>query len=1419
MISTSIIQKIKSITLALCMFIAFSGFAQSHDHHDHPVIEKKKKTKLSKDLALFNPFGIDNQTWKAYHEKASKVIEDVDVKSYITYIFMKNDGNLNDIPAFLDYVAAKLLEDKQALILKVGKGEITKENIGFFLSSLQPKYEPYLISFKEFRKSIVDNYSVRAQSGGTPTPFNCGSPCTNPGFEAGTGFWDYWSATACASSSSDPCGLTAGYNPVLHQLMTAGPYDPIVGGTILPVVPPGGGTNALMLGDGTIGGQAARASISFTVSATNANFTYKYAVVLEDPVAGHADEERPYFSVKIRDAAGNVLPCGDYYVSAKPPISDFTQVGTSNYYYRNWTTIFVPLSSYIGQCITVEFTSSECAQTGHLGYAYIDAECDPLEIVTSSPAVCGGSSIILTAPAGGASYSWTNTAGGTTGIVGSTTGQTVTVDQAGTYQVVITSVAGPSCTTTLQITVGSAPAAPVAGFTNTTVCAGNATVFTDTSTPVGSVDAWAWDFNNDGVTDDTNQNPSYVFGAAGTYPVNLIVSWGPCNDNIIQSVTVGPGPVLVITNPAAVCSPGTVDITAPAVTAGSTGGGTLSYWNDAGATSALASPNAVATSGTYYIQVVNGACSDIEPVVVTINPLPVSNAGPDVTICHNTTGNLGTPLTAGYTYSWTPGTGLSSAVVSDPTVTLTNGGAAPVTTNYVVTTTTAGGCSTTDAVDVTVNPLATANAGPPQTVCAGSTVTLAGVIGGAATSGTWGGGGGSYSPSNNDLNAVYTPSAAEELAGSVTLTLVSNDPAGPCPVATSTMTITINPIATVNAGPDQTICIGNTATLACIFGGAATGGTWTGGAGAYAPSNTDPNAVYTPTAAEEAAGSVTLTYTTIDPAGPCPSVVDDMVLTISPLPSANAGLDQTICNGSSAILNGSVGGAATSGTWSGGTGTYTPNSTTLNASYTPSAAELAAGTVSLTLTTNDPTGPCTSANDVMVIIINPVATVNAGPDQTICIGSTVTCAASIGGSASSGTWSGGAGAYAPSNTDPNAVYTPTAAEEAAGTVTLTYTTDDPIGPCPLVTDDFVITINQLPTANAGVSQSVCVGSTFTLGGSVGGVATGGTWSGGGGTYAPNNATLNAVYTPSAAEYAAGYVQLLLTTNDPAGPCSSDTASVYHYFFQNPVVDFTVDDPDGCPVHCVQFTDQSTVGGGATIVSWNWTFDDGSPSDNAQDPAHCFSSSGYYDITLTVTSNQGCTTTLVEPDYIFVFPVPIAGFTPNPVGATVLDPEIVMMNQSSPDVVAWDWNFGDGDSVAVNEPFNSDPTHIYPDVANSSYWVTLVVTNNYGCMDTVQHQVFIGPEFTFFIPNAFTPNGDGVNDFFWGQGIGIAVYDLWIFDRWGDLIWHGDHEDKKWDGKANGGLEVAQQDVYVWKVKLLDVFGKTHRYMGTVTLVK
>ena len=456
--------------------------------------------------------------------------------------------------------------------------------------------------------------------------------------------------------------------------------------------------------------------------------------------------------------------------------------------------------------------------------------------------------------------------------------------------------------------------------------------------------------------------------------------------------------------------------------------------------------------------------------------------------------------------------------------------------------------TSTQAV-LTVNAPATASTGGNQTICAGNdTPALGGTAGGGATGGAWTtSGDGSFNPNATTLNATYSPGFADMTAGTATLTLTTTGQLAPCPAATAQLVVTIHPGATVNAGPNQTLCAGqSTAGLGGTIDGSATNGLWTSsGTGTFTPNATTPNATYAPSPADITAGTVTLTLTTTDQPAPCPAVAVNVTVTINTPAQVNAGPNQTVCASSPTVtLAGSFGGGASSATWS-GAGTFTPNNTTLNATYTPTGAEVAAGSATVTLTTDDPAGPCGLANATMTVTINPAATVAAGPNQTVCASSpAATLAGSFGGAASSATWSGGGGNFIPNSTTLNATYTPSASEITAGSATVTLTTDDPAGACGAVSASMTITINPAAVAGAGGNQTICASSdTAPLGGTASGGATGGLWSGGSGTFSPDATALNAIYHPSQNDISVGSVMLTLTTTGQLSPCGAATAHV------------------------------------------------------------------------------------------------------------------------------------------------------------------------------------------------------------------------------------------------------------------------------------
>jgi gliding motility-associated-like protein len=176
----------------------------------------------------------------------------------------------------------------------------------------------------------------------------------------------------------------------------------------------------------------------------------------------------------------------------------------------------------------------------------------------------------------------------------------------------------------------------------------------------------------------------------------------------------------------------------------------------------------------------------------------------------------------------------------------------------------------------------------------------------------------------------------------------------------------------------------------------------------------------------------------------------------------------------------------------------------------------------------------------------------------------------------------------------------------------------------------------------------------------------------------------------------------------------------------------------------------------------------------------------------------------------VYPKPVAAFTPDPVSISVLTPHIDFIDASS-GAMYWQWDFGDN-STSIQQY----TSHDYADTG--TYHVTQVVINQYGCSDTTVRTIIIESEFQFFIPNAFTPNGNVTNEIFNGQGIGIEDYHMMIFDRWGNLIFESTDMNQGWNGTLNNGVK-AEIDVYVYKFVLKDVFGNDHTFIGHVSLIR
>ena len=548
------------------------------------------------------------------------------------------------------------------------------------------------------------------------------------------------------------------------------------------------------------------------------------------------------------------------------------------------------------------------------------------------------------------------------------------------------------------------------------------------------------------------------------------------------------------------------------------GGGTIIWYSDAILTDSInnGSPftSGATTDSTFYVTEKLAGCeSPATAVTITVNPVYNIIDAP-VTIC----------------------TG-SSVIIYGISQSTAN--------TYYDSLTTVDGCDSIHSTVLSLDPVATVSAGADDVICEGSTYTLSGSFGGAATGLTWTTSGTGSFDSVSLPAATYTPSAADILAGSVTLTATTDDPAGPCGAATDAMTLTINQAATASAGPDVTICEGSTITMAGTFGGGASSILWTTSGTGLFLLDTDPTTIYTPSAADIAAGTVNITITSDDPdgAGPCTAAMDFMVLTINQAATAAAGPDQTICEGSTATMAGSFGGGASLILWTtSGTGTFAlvMDPTTV---YTPSVADIAAGTVNLTIITDDPdgAGPCTAATDFMVLTINQAATASAGADATICADGCYTLSGSIGGGASTLVWSTSGSGTFDDSTLAVATYCPSAADTVTGSVTLCLTTDDPdgAGPCLAASDCMTLTITPDVGTNAGPDQTVCSdNATATMAGSVS-IATGGLWSTMGDGGFASTTDLSTVYTAGTSDVSSGMVTIVLTTTGN-GTCTAAT---------------------------------------------------------------------------------------------------------------------------------------------------------------------------------------------------------------------------------------------------------------------------------------
>lgn len=267
-----------------------------------------------------------------------------------------------------------------------------------------------------------------------------------------------------------------------------------------------------------------------------------------------------------------------------------------------------------------------------------------------------------------------------------------------------------------------------------------------------------------------------------------------------------------------------------------------------------------------------------------------------------------------------------------------------------------------------------------------------------------------------------------------------------------------------------------------------------------------------------------------------------------------------------------------------------------------------------------------------------------------------------------------------------------------------------------------------------------------------------------------------------------------------------------YVNAKPVAQFTAFNKEGCPSLCVNFKNQSYISNGS-IVTNQWLFGDNSLPNYAKNPTYCYGT-GTYSVSLKVVSDSGCISSFGIDNYVKVYESPIAGFavTPDYIDE---DQPMIDVNDRSSNAVAVQYFLNDGSY------YNKDNFQHNVNVGKLTQKLLIyqLVKNQYGCSDSAYRVIDVKPSFVIYVPNAFTPNGDGLNDGFQAKGVGIEKFEMQIYDRWGHLIFETDDINKVWDGTVKNGGDLIKNDTYVWKAQVLDVFNKNHDLVGHVTVLK
>lgn len=279
-------------------------------------------------------------------------------------------------------------------------------------------------------------------------------------------------------------------------------------------------------------------------------------------------------------------------------------------------------------------------------------------------------------------------------------------------------------------------------------------------------------------------------------------------------------------------------------------------------------------------------------------------------------------------------------------------------------------------------------------------------------------------------------------------------------------------------------------------------------------------------------------------------------------------------------------------------------------------------------------------------------------------------------------------------------------------------------------------------------------------------------------------------------------------------CEEIKDSILIVTHEIPYLDFIASEYGGCSPKEVQFTSTSIPSDLIASYVWNFGDNDANNLSVSESPLHIYKQQGAHSVKLEVLTEDGCFTDTTKLDYIQIQPKPNVSFVAEPTTVSILDPVIYFRNTSiNLDSLSFIWNFGVGKlSNLVN------PEYTFNSIGN--YEIELIGSTSFGCTDTTYRLVEVKPEVKFYIPNGFSPDGDGINEVFLPVGTNILTngYRFTVYSRDGLTVFDTEQLDEGWNGQSSSGA-YCKTGIYVYTINFKDIYGISYTRDGIINLLR